>query len=108
MTSDGIYADMEDDASTTVLPVLETVAAAERVDPVDLPPLADAVDPQALNDLFAPAAGEGAPATVRFEYCGYEVTVRESGAVTAEPVDRPATGTAAPSGVDASEGPLAD
>ncbi|WP_436910299.1 HalOD1 output domain-containing protein [Halosimplex marinum] len=101
---------MEDDASTTVLSVLETVAAAERVDPVDLPPLADAVDPQALNDLFAPAAGEGVPATVRFEYCGYEVTVRGVGSVTAEPIGRPATatGTAAPSGVDASEESLAD
>ncbi|WP_436929624.1 HalOD1 output domain-containing protein [Halosimplex halobium] len=99
---------MEDDASTTVLSVLETVAAAERVDPVDLPPLADAVDPQALNDLFGSSGGKLAPVTVRFEYCGYEVTVRSVGSVTAEPVDRPATATAASSTADASEGPLAD
>ncbi|WP_209452119.1 HalOD1 output domain-containing protein [Halosimplex halophilum] len=101
---------MEDDASTTVLSVLETVAAAERADPVDLPPLADAVDPQALNDLFEPSGEKLAPVTVRFEYCGYEVTVRGVGSVTAEPVDRPATAaaTAPRSGTDAGEESLAD
>ncbi|QPV62522.1 hypothetical protein I7X12_17590 [Halosimplex litoreum] len=101
---------MEDDASTAVLSVLETVAAAERVDPVDLPPLSDTVDPEALNDLFRPAAvGRGSP-RVAFEYCGYEVTVDGPDTVAVEPVapSATATGAGASNGTDASEGPLAD
>jgi hypothetical protein len=101
---------MEDDASTAVLSVLETVAAAERVDPVDLPPLSDTVDPEALNDLIRERAGERASATVAFEYYGYEVTVSGPGTVALEPVapSATATGAGASGGPDASEEPLAD
>ncbi|QLH84084.1 HalOD1 output domain-containing protein [Halosimplex pelagicum] len=101
---------MEDDCRTIVLSVLETVAAAERVDPVDLPPLSETLDPEALNGLFGPVSGDRAPVTVAFEYCGYEVTVDGSGAVTAEPAASPASAaaTAPPAGADASEEPLAD
>lgn len=107
MTPGAIHAPMEDEPCTVVLSVLETVAAAERVDPVDLPPLSDAVDPAALNDLFRPAAaGRGSP-TVTFEYCGYEVTVGGPDAVTAEPATA-ATETGPSAGADAVEGPFAD
>ncbi|QLH79092.1 hypothetical protein HZS55_18115 [Halosimplex rubrum] len=101
---------MEDDCRTTVLSVLETVAAAERVDPVDLPPLSETLDPEALNRLFEPLAGDRVPATVEFEYCGYEVRVDGSGAVTAESVGPAAVAaaTAASAGADTSEEPLAD
>jgi hypothetical protein len=101
---------MEDDCSTVVLSVLETVAAAERVDPVDLPPLSTAVDPEALNRLSGPLAGDRVPVTVEFEYCGYEVTVGGSGAVTVEAVAPAgaAVGTAPSAGTDASEEPLAE
>jgi len=100
---------MEDEPCTVVLSVLETVAAAERGDPVDLPPLSDTVDPEALNDLFRERAGERASPTVTFEYCGYEVTVEGSDAVTAEPTTAATEAEAGPSpGTDAVEGPFAD
>ncbi|WP_209438485.1 HalOD1 output domain-containing protein [Natronococcus sp. JC468] len=46
---------------------------AERTDaePTTLPPLYEAIDPQALNELFR---GDRS-GRVRFEYAGYEVTV---------------------------------
>jgi hypothetical protein len=64
--------------------VVEAVAEAEGVDSVDLtPPLYEAVDPDALNRLFAatPSAGrmEG---RVCFRYNGYEVTVWGDGYVS--------------------------
>ncbi|ELZ24873.1 hypothetical protein C475_11570 [Halosimplex carlsbadense 2-9-1] len=101
---------MEADRSTAVLSVLETVAAAERIDPIDLPPLSDAVDPEALNDLFRPPTGDRAVVTVGFEYCGYEITVDGPDAVTAEPVASAATavGTATSGRTDASDGSFAD
>jgi hypothetical protein len=64
--------------------VVEAVAEAEGVDSVELtPPLYEAVDPDALNRLFAatPSAGrmEG---RVSFRYNGYEVTVWGDGYVS--------------------------
>jgi len=101
---------MEADRSRAVLSVLETVAAAERVDPIDLPPLSDAVDPEALNELFRPPTGDRAAVTVTFEYCGYEITVDGPAAVTVEPVAPAATalGTDTSAGADASDGSVAD
>ena len=49
----------------------------------ELPPLYDIVDPEALDDLFAPSRGsrrdEG---IVVFWYQGYEVTVRADGTIS--------------------------
>jgi hypothetical protein len=101
---------MEADCDTTVLSVLETVAAAERVDPVDLPPLSETLDPAALNALLDHEAGGQTPVTLTFEYCGYEVTANGPDAVTAEPVAFPATSASptAASETDASEERVAD
>lgn len=51
--------------------VLAAVADRADADPADLPPLYDAIDPDALDALF----GEGRPGRVSFPYAGYEVTV---------------------------------
>lgn len=65
--------------------VLDAVATAEDVDPVDLPPLYDVVDPEKLDALFAPLAADPATARsrgeVRFRYAGHEVVVSASGTV---------------------------
>lgn len=60
--------------------VIDAVATHERVDPVDLnPPLHDAIDLEALNNLF----DEGRRSVlVKFAYNGYEVEVSSTGAVT--------------------------
>lgn len=64
--------------------VINKVAEAEDVDPLELtPPLYDVIDPDALDLVFAttPTAGrmEG---TVTFSYNGYDVTVWGDGDVS--------------------------
>jgi PAS domain S-box-containing protein len=56
------------------------VAEADGADPIDLPPLADCIDPDALDQLLS--RGE---AQVRLHYHGYTVTVDQRGDVTLEP-----------------------
>ena len=65
---------------------IEAVAESERIDPVDLPPLGDVIDPEALNGLFADR--ESTRGRIRFRYHGYEVTVDERGHVTLERSER--------------------
>ena len=61
--------------------VVESVAATTGQDVDALPPLHDAVDPDALESLFSPLADETprGPGTVTFAYAGCEVTVRVNG-----------------------------
>jgi hypothetical protein len=61
--------------------VVEAVADAEPVDPVDLStPLADPIDPDAQDVLFQNGSGD-----VSFDYCGHEVTVGARGSVEITP-----------------------
>ncbi|EMA36076.1 HalOD1 output domain-containing protein [Natronobacterium lacisalsi] len=71
--------------------VVEAVAAAEGISseelrPPEYEPLHAVVDPDALDSLFASHAdGQPRPGgAVTFEFCGYEVTVDERGAVSLE------------------------
>ncbi|MFC4440447.1 MULTISPECIES: HalOD1 output domain-containing protein [Natrialbaceae] len=76
--------------STTVI---ETIAARDGVDPVELEhPLYEATDPDALDALFAPprtgmARSDG---RLQFSYCGYDVIVRSDGDVTVTDPAEPA------------------
>lgn len=69
-----------DDESLTVQ-LVQAVADAADVDPVDLsPPLYDAVDPEALEALFAPTeGGTTRRGRVEFSYAEYRVTVSVDG-----------------------------
>lgn len=66
--------------------VVEAVADAEGVDPLDLEPLSTAVDVDALESLFRPQLTVGSvpdpQSEVRFEYHGYEVRFSAIGRVT--------------------------
>lgn len=67
--------------------VVEAVASAEGVDPLDLEvPLYEAVDPDALDALFQ--SGTTVEGRVEFEYYGYEVAVTGDGCVTLDAADR--------------------
>lgn len=57
--------------------IVETVATTKSVDPLDLPPLYDSIDPEALEKLVD-RMDEG---EVVFTYAGTEVTVTEDGSV---------------------------
>lgn len=67
------------------LTVIECVSEADGRDPNDRPPLHEAIDPEALDDLFRGRSG----GEVTFTYQDYEITV-DGDAVTAtkRPVDR--------------------
>ena len=62
-------------------PIIERVAAEEGVDPVELPPIGEVVDPDALTSLLA---ATGSTITVRFTYCGYDVVADTNGQVSIE------------------------
>jgi len=61
--------------------VIYQVANHENVDPMDLSPLYDVVDPDALDSLVGTANGNGADLQIEFTYAGYNVTVTGDGAV---------------------------
>lgn len=63
--------------------VLRAVAAREGVDETDLPPLYDAVDPEALDTLLASVQTDG-QASVDFEYAGHSVVVSDDRTVSVE------------------------
>lgn len=68
--------------------VAEAVAAAAEADPLDIPPLHDTVDPDALDILFAPTTnGHVRPGgSTTFDFEGYRVTVRSHGTIEIEPL----------------------
>lgn len=63
--------------------VVEAVAREAGVRPVDLPPLYDTIDPDALDQLL-PTDGLG---LVRFRYDGYDVTLSGADDVRVEECD---------------------
>jgi len=63
--------------------VVMAVSEARDTDPLELPPLYDVVDPDALDALFASGAGESqaGPGNVTFVFDGCEVIVHSDGEV---------------------------
>lgn len=74
------------DADHVSVAIVEAVAAAEGVDPVELtPPLYEVVDTDALDRLFAPNSQRAlADGRSNFSYKGYTITVEAGGTVTIE------------------------
>lgn len=60
--------------------VVEAVSAAEGRDPMSLPLLRDAVDPEALDTLCRTSGRH----TVSFEYSDSHVTIERDGSITVE------------------------
>lgn len=70
--------------------VIAAVADAANVDPAEMDPLADFVDPDALDALFADRY-DGTPrigGSTRFPFSGYEVSVTDGQYVTLSAVTR--------------------
>lgn len=94
-TTDEVVARHDWDGRDTLAVTIVTATAQLRdVDAVDLPPLSDVINPEALDTLFArparaPASSErtergsmrAAHATVQFRYAACEVTVWADGTV---------------------------
>lgn len=62
--------------------VIEAVADAKGVDPLDLPPLYDSIDPDALDALFSHADSSSSITELSLQIAGCEVLVRGNGEVT--------------------------
>lgn len=60
--------------------VVDTVADAEGVSPLELRPLASVIDPDALDTLFPSETG----VTLEFEYLGYRVRLSGAERITVE------------------------
>lgn len=64
--------------------VVEAVAEAKGVDPLDLDPLYDVIDPDALEGMFQfPGRGPDASLELRFTMAGCTVVITGDGDVTA-------------------------
>ncbi len=63
--------------------VIRSVSEQENVDLRNIAPLYERIDPDALNDFFAPNNDGRVPSvtSVEFDYGGYTVVVRGSGIV---------------------------
>lgn len=78
------------------LAVVEAIAAAEEIEPLDMEPLGTAVDLEALDSVLRSGTGQSGP-TVTLRIRGYEIVLHRSGRlvlerVDSEPGDTPITG----------------
>ncbi|AGB39864.1 HalOD1 output domain-containing protein [Natronococcus occultus] len=65
---------------TPVVAVVVAVADAAGTDPLELPPLHEAINPEALNELID-CDRESGLQSISFEYAGYDVVVSGTGDV---------------------------
>lgn len=61
--------------------VVERVAAFKGTESVELDPLYEAINPDALNHLFTNPNGADRSGRITFAYCGCEVVVEDDGQV---------------------------
>lgn len=83
------------DGETPSMAVVVAVANAKGVDPLELEPLGDVVDPEALDRLFGGADGSRMNGWLTFRMADCEVTVTSDGALSVTPdlVNEPETAT---------------
>ncbi|WP_049927107.1 HalOD1 output domain-containing protein [Halopiger goleimassiliensis] len=61
--------------------VVDAVSAVSGTDPIDLPPLYETIDPDAVNALLE-ASDPDSPVRIEFSYAGYDVVLRDGPRVT--------------------------
>lgn len=76
-----------EDADSLLKRVVERVAADEGVGPMELPPLAETIDPDILARLTDCSPSGEEPVYLRFSYCDRTVVVDSDGAVTVTSAD---------------------
>ncbi|MFB6192015.1 MAG: HalOD1 output domain-containing protein [Haloarculaceae archaeon] len=100
-----VYRTQHDRADATPLSatVVETVASISGTDADELDPLYEAVDPDALEDLFDPVGTAPAVGGVWFHYAGFRVTIRTEGEIEITPAREPESESGSRSGSGAGE-----
>lgn len=74
--------DLSDDDTTPIEAIVEAVAELEGVDPQDLPPFHDVVEPMSLSLLLEHSRRQATSELgVCFTYCGWNVFARGDGTV---------------------------
>lgn len=74
--------DVDADGQSPTDVIIETVADVEGVDALALPPLADAIDPDVVDDFVdATESDSPSPAALCFSYSGWHVFVRRDGTI---------------------------
>ena len=70
--------------------IISTVAAVSGTEPMELPPLYDVLDPDALEALIELNAARPAESDIHvtFTFNGYTVTVHTYGIIAVQPADR--------------------
>ncbi|GAB3674914.1 HalOD1 output domain-containing protein [Halopiger thermotolerans] len=76
------HATFDGRADSLVVAIVEAVATVTGDDPIDMPPLFDTVNPEALSELVAPSPPRDQYVEVTFEYQGCRVTVSSDGDMT--------------------------
>lgn len=71
---------------TPVVAVVSAVADATDTDPLELPPLSNAINPEALNDLVSAERSPGLE-SISFAYAGYDVVVSGAGDIQISQLD---------------------
>ena len=64
-----------------VIEVVREVADREGVQPTDLPPLYESIDPDAIDSMIS-SVPPGAGGSIEFTYVGYEISVCADGEIT--------------------------
>lgn len=85
-TVPSVESDDQSDAPVS-MKIVRRVAAASDRDAAQLPPLYDAVDPDALDAVVESAGMGRSPAEIRFPYAGHRVTVSVAETVRVEIAD---------------------
>ena len=68
--------------------VIEAIAATTGTDEIDLDPLYETVDPDALDAVVAGRSNQMTdPVVVTFNYNGYRVVVNDGGRIELDPLD---------------------
>lgn len=68
--------------------LVEVIARARGLDPIEVEPLHDHLDPDALNALFARESLNGRTGSVTITIDGYRVRIEGDGQVVVRPADR--------------------
>ena len=87
MANDTTRADYDWSSTSPSTAVIDTVATAVDTDPINMQPLYESVDPDALDTLIQSngAATERGTVTVSFVFAGRQVTVHSTGEVVVRP-----------------------
>lgn len=66
------------DSRSPAVAVAYAVAEADGVEPTELPPLGETIDPNAVNQCIEDESFSG---QIQFEYAGYDVSVNSHGVI---------------------------